>query len=714
VFDISGRTISQILLPGWKNGSAGRNVTPHLLVDVGGIAVVQQGDRAWLLELGNECRILQVIKLIANKEEEPAEHPPMHHWYFSIVGLDLDARTQRVLSNCTDRTAICWNFAGVALATLKGRDGAEFADARFLNEQFVTGTLSGRGEIWDRSGRLVTEFRPDSGGYDLFIKDVGRKGGYFISSSNTPDHDLEVWSDSGQRLALLAKHQKHYWDAVFSPDEKLIAGACEDGVIRVWNWRKQELFAELHGHTNTVCEIRFSSDGQTLLSASFDKSVRLWTLFKPILPALRGHSGPIREIMGIGPDFVTSGRSDNKTIWWRETGQPVPLAGMLVERCSGPPAADVLATLEDGRQLHVWKLSADLDEPVNLFSVKVQDIDSMARPCVSASPDGSRVIVATIGSQSLLPELRSLEGEHLAVLFGESARRNSEELTSWRKLRAIGFHPDSSRVLTAIQDGTVWVWSARDGGLLHTLVTDTASPDALLALEVDPLGEFIATGIRHEATLWGWDARRVGALRTTGYKVTRIVFSPDGQWIITVSDNPAGNPRNFAQLWSRNRRMLARLAVPQVSSMSRIRFDRHNSRFVLIETNDEVRIFDMTGTLVGVLAAPVRGTYVTAIAVSAAGTHVAALFSDNMVRVWDVDACRRAMSIPVNASGPMLFRNDGRRLLIATDSGDIEQVAMDIADLYPGAAARLGRGLDADEAQRFYIDRVELDLARYL
>src|SRR5579862_4500401 len=46
----------------------------------------------------------------------------------------------------------------------------------------------------------------------------------------------------------------------------------EDWTVRVWDVDRGELLARLRGHTGTVYTAVFSSDGQRILTASYDKT----------------------------------------------------------------------------------------------------------------------------------------------------------------------------------------------------------------------------------------------------------------------------------------------------------------------------------------------------------------------------------------------------------------------------------------------------------
>jgi WD40 repeat protein len=64
----------------------------------------------------------------------------------------------------------------------------------------------------------------------------------------------------------------------FSPTNRLLAVGHEDGTITVWDWRRELMVAEFQGHVGAVTAVVFTPDERTLISASRDATVRLWTL----------------------------------------------------------------------------------------------------------------------------------------------------------------------------------------------------------------------------------------------------------------------------------------------------------------------------------------------------------------------------------------------------------------------------------------------------
>jgi WD40 repeat protein len=76
-----------------------------------------------------------------------------------------------------------------------------------------------------------------------------------------------------------------------SSDGKTIYSGSFDKTIRVWNLENGECVQTLAGHSAAVSCVSLSSDGKTMYSGSFDNTIQVWNLDNgECVQTLAGHS----------------------------------------------------------------------------------------------------------------------------------------------------------------------------------------------------------------------------------------------------------------------------------------------------------------------------------------------------------------------------------------------------------------------------------------
>ena len=130
--------------------------------------------------------------------------------------------------------------------------------------------------------------------------------------------------DTGRIVASLG-HPAPAHELSWRSDGRLLAVACPDSNVYVWEAESTRLLSVLRGHQAAAVHVHFSPTGDVLASRGWDGLTRLWDpvrgqeLFSTISDYYRFDAAPRRESPRTGPDVccdrlaVRSGRDDE--IW---------------------------------------------------------------------------------------------------------------------------------------------------------------------------------------------------------------------------------------------------------------------------------------------------------------------------------------------------------------------------------------------------------------
>jgi WD40 repeat protein len=351
-------------------------------------------------------------------------------------------------------------------------------------------------------------------------------------------------------------------------------------------------------------------------------------------------------------------------------------------------------------QMTMGLLTSDHDALVQLFRIgplgetveTVCEVRAQSFERAELAPDLSAFLL--IGNRHV--DLWSASGEYAASLVGDNDPRVKRQQQS---ITGAGFSPDSTRMVTAAQNGTVDLEHRRRAN------REVSRGLRLTGSHFRPGDRPHRRVHRHcnskerrpvELAWWGW--RR---LRTHGYKVHRVAFSPDGEWLVTKADNPSGTPLAVPEMWDRSGRRVGRLDGSELSVTADLHFDRR-SRYVCLPGSTSVRYYDREAQRIGTLAGAM-GTTVTRVAIAPDGAKSAVGFTDDRVRIWDYQLGRRVMTLDTDPAAHLAITSDGSRVLVATSGGPVRQYALDIGDLFSVAADRVDRGLTPAEVERFSV-----------
>eukprot|EP00741_Cyanophora_paradoxa_P021293 tig00021348_g20553.t1 len=96
----------------------------------------------------------------------------------------------------------------------------------------------------------------------------------------TGGHDgtLRIWNAKTGALETKVKLGSAVVRMALGPEGTLLAVACEDLVIRVYDMVSCRVARRFTGHTNLITDLCYSDDGRWLISSSTDSTIRTWDL----------------------------------------------------------------------------------------------------------------------------------------------------------------------------------------------------------------------------------------------------------------------------------------------------------------------------------------------------------------------------------------------------------------------------------------------------
>lgn len=172
----------------------------------------------------------------------------------------------------------------------------------------------------------------------------------------------------------------------YNSQSKMLASGSWDHSIRVWE--SSETSLELKGHTQNVWDVKFLDETQ-LLSASADKTIRLWDLrTNKTAKTFVGHNDVVRALVVLSKnEFVSASNDGTLRIWDIQTGkQSHILRGhtSFVYSLALVNFHYLISSGED-RSVRVWDLSTKK-------CVQTILLPSISQWCVATNKNGDFVV----------------------------------------------------------------------------------------------------------------------------------------------------------------------------------------------------------------------------------------------------------------------------------------------------------------------------------
>ena len=195
-----------------------------------------------------------------------------------VVALDFSP-DGTLLSGCRSDATVClWKTTGaeepIVLEAHEGwvRCGRFSPDGTSL----ATGGQDNKILLWDiRQRRVKASFS----GHASWIRCLAFSPSGKLLASGSEDNKVRLWDiTGGKEIRTLDRARGAIKCITFSPDEKMLVSGDQRGEIHIWDVEAGREKGVLRGHTDTVSGVHVLRNGQTVISASLDQTVRAWDM----------------------------------------------------------------------------------------------------------------------------------------------------------------------------------------------------------------------------------------------------------------------------------------------------------------------------------------------------------------------------------------------------------------------------------------------------
>ena len=481
----------------------------------------------------------------------------LYHAAFSPDG-------SKIATAGSDGNVVVWDTTGNKIITLESLDGdVYYTSFSHDGKRIVAAGDDVAAKVFSTEGELLTslEIHEDPRfAISVFLTaEFSPDGRYILTTSIdrlNKNHKAKLWDKYGNELIEYTGHSDLLNSAFFSKDGLSVITASNDNNVRVYSL-SGEIIKILKGHSGNVYSARIAPDGQNIVSVGSDKTIRTWDI------AQRFETYPDAEGISFAcfsPDCINLAVvKDTVAYLWDLTGETAAeYKGHTkhVNTARFSHDGKLVATASDDGTVKLWEKGGKL---IKTFACHTQKVnDAVFSPddnyLVSVSNDSTIAInnlstgdlIKTRGHGSEVKSITFSPEDNGLFATGSADRKivihniKGDIINTFTghegAINTVAFSPDGKYIVSASDDKTAILWNI-NGSIRHTF---RGYENKVNSAGFSPDGHYIvATSDDGVASIWTTDGKDIIKFKQEG-KAESASFSPDGKYLTAIHSNING------------------------------------------------------------------------------------------------------------------------------------------------------------------------------
>jgi len=415
-------------------------------------------------------------------------------------------------------------------------------------------------------------------------------------------------------------HEEIILDLAVSPDKKTLVSCSFDNTIKLWDIESGKELSMLYGHTDSVNSVKFLPDGKTVVSASSDTTLKLWDIksCEEIL-TFEGHLGPVNSIAisSDGKIMVSASADATLKIWNIESCKEVSTLkghkGSITSIAFSPDDKILVSGSKDGLIL-LWDIKSD--RLLEMFDEQKGEITSVA-----ISPD-CKTLVATFDDGTIIIRKFHLKNNNNIIIFKPKGKYSTH----------VVFSVDGNKIITGHADGDIRIWDIKNKQCLYTLKRHYKSVTSI----VIPSDQYIISA-GEDCTIKFWDIGNINKYlyNRKNINISCLAVSKIKKLIAVGMLQP--NSIHLRDIKSGI--MLQEWKVNHEKRINSISFSPNGKIIVSGSLDNTIKVWDVEN---GKLLATFRGhtDSVSSVVISPDGETIVSGSFDKTIKIWDIKSGR--------------------------------------------------------------------------